>query len=602
MKTMKKVFVTLSLLFTYLSTCNNEETELIKANAETEEYANLITTPENPTGVAGFHGQFFGDNYFNNSFLDKNVANIVITNNKETFLSFDANHNSNIVAGYPQEAGATKEDLLLVMGAGSDTITYEEIQELWQLEFGIKMMADSTKDPRPENNSNQSFTVGAFLYENTDDETKRDLILYADADAIILEGQMFKDFEYLESINFEGCYTFGVSLHQMFSGCKSLKSIDLTGINFHVPYVYRDGGYHEIAGNGIEDFSNMFEGCTSLEEVNFPNIPLTRCRHYKKDDFVPGFGGYLRFLFDTDRCLSNYTQMFKDCTNLQRVNLSTDYVKEVQISLGTSLYNNVKEVYQKEEDNEFFNVPFMEMLFVWDNGKTENEIHTNNNEQYISFDYEYFAKCYNEIFAGCNNLSVVAFPSMFSLYYEVLNNNNNSMIKKELGLFINSNVENMIGCSLIGNIAIGKSVSIENIQKLYELYTNTGSIDTCNGSTEEKDSLFETYESLKEDPTLKNEMFVLNNAYYLQGIHIGFDENGHPNDLSYDPNIFVIKVNDKLNYMKLLSTTGKDTSQNNLITSIISNEYNAFIVIGVISLVSVGLYYIIKKKKIMMNN
>lgn len=581
MKTMKKVFVTLSLLFTYLSTCNNGETELIKANAETEATPpDLIFNAENKLKLPMHQGFLLNDNIyakFNEKFVDKNIVNCVVTNNKNTLLSFDAVHNSNISEGYPQEIGVNKELAIRYFITDGEMDDFQDGVDVFKMteqeaEEQINMfpfeLCSQTKSPIPST-SNVSFVLGAYLYENLEDPNKNDLIIYADADGIVLEWQMFKNFENLKSIDFEGCYSLDGSMKNMFQNCTSLTNIDLSGINFQESYTIVNNDM-SLFTCGTSSFEGMFEGCISLEEVNFPNLPYANGEKVVRGDLYDYVDMVGPVYYDKEMIIyeTNYSSMFKNCTNLQRVNLNTDYI---------SVVNNEIAIDSNEIRTIAF--PFAERLFEWDGKKTTNEIYTTTENgveiNYISENNENLTNIYRDMFVGCNNLNIVALPNYASLI-------GYTPISYTPGIFVLSNV--MADSMMVGNVCISQQEYNKMSPETFELFKEISSVDTCSSDSETVNRLVETYESIVADPERKSELFFLSTSASCE-----FNDNMTI--------IYITKTINKLNYMRVLYSIGNKTAQNNLITSIISNDYNIFIIIGFLFLISIGSYYLIKKKQ-----
>ena len=97
------------------------------------------------------------------------------------------------------------------------------------------------------------------------------------------------------------------SLNGLFSGCKALKSVDLSGLNV----------------NTISNYDSLFEGCSSLETVNFPkngtenvmsmNKMFDGCENIKEVNL-------------TSFNISEMTEMsniFSGCQNLQNIDISS---------------------------------------------------------------------------------------------------------------------------------------------------------------------------------------------------------------------------------------------------------------------------------------
>ncbi len=92
------------------------------------------------------------------------------------------------------------------------------------------------------------------------------------------------------------------NLNNMFAGCTNLKSVDLTG--FRGTYTMAlDGKEYPM----VETASYMFEGCTSLEEVNFGDLT---------------FGGFVDEYEDWWYGCQEVEGMFRDCTSLKHLDLS----------------------------------------------------------------------------------------------------------------------------------------------------------------------------------------------------------------------------------------------------------------------------------------
>jgi surface protein len=97
---------------------------------------------------------------------------------------------------------------------------------------------------------------------------------------------MFYNCSSLENLNVSNFITSNVTnMSSMFSGCSRLKNIDVSGFNT----------------NKVTSFDNMFTRCSSLVELDLSNFRTTK---------TSGYG------------TAQYTQMFYDCSNLNRLDIS----------------------------------------------------------------------------------------------------------------------------------------------------------------------------------------------------------------------------------------------------------------------------------------
>ena len=138
--------------------------------------------------------------------------------------------------------------------------------------------------------------------------------------SINFSSQSFTKAYYMDKM-FYGCinleniqlpFSMGMLIHakNLFEGCKSLKSIDLSGFqNSH----------------SLMDISGMFKNCTSLEEVKFEHLEIKTKYLINMDEMFYGCINLKRvnFLyFNTDR-IKSIERMFYDCTSLNFLNITS---------------------------------------------------------------------------------------------------------------------------------------------------------------------------------------------------------------------------------------------------------------------------------------
>lgn len=115
----------------------------------------------------------------------------------------------------------------------------------------------------------------------------------------------FEDCESLESFDFDSVYSYSTKEDEVdgeipegcFKGCKSLKQVDVTGIE-------------RITGVGRE----AFEDCTGLESVTLPYIKYMEANAFKHCEKLKSFTG------PDETKITMFTSVFEGCKSLETVN------------------------------------------------------------------------------------------------------------------------------------------------------------------------------------------------------------------------------------------------------------------------------------------
>ena len=124
---------------------------------------------------------------------------------------------------------------------------------------------------------------------------------------------MFKDCSSLISVNLKGFVSYATHMGQLFLGCSSLTSLDLTSL-IGASALYIDSMFNGCSslvslnltnfnGQNVKQLGNMFTGCKSLVSIDMSSFRPTG--------------------------LTWMDNVFKECTNLQYINLQSVYTNQI---------------------------------------------------------------------------------------------------------------------------------------------------------------------------------------------------------------------------------------------------------------------------------
>ena len=161
---------------------------------------------------------------------------------------------------------------------------------------------------------------------------------------------MFNNCTSLEEIDMSHIDTSKVKgMNDMFAYCTSLKKIDISTFDT----------------SNVEYFNGMFEGCSSLTELNVSSFDTSNAL-----GMVYMFSGCtsLKDLnlenFDTSKCSDKIDWIFKDCSNLEYLDISS-FSKPTVSTPSTLLYNcNPKEIYVSASTLSWWKTNFKDRTFI----------------------------------------------------------------------------------------------------------------------------------------------------------------------------------------------------------------------------------------------
>ena len=232
-------------------------------------------------------------------------------------------------------------------------------------------------------------------------------------------------------------FSITMNANNLFKGCSSLTSIDLSGISFDI----------------MKIFGSMFEDCTALESVDMTNVKMPYA-----EDLSSMFANCtsltdLKMNFETP-CVQNMNSMFKNCSSLINLDISTFITNQVtdmgEMFSGCSKLRDINNNEKGNIHRAYFTnfktpeVKNMESMFKDCESLNILDLSSFNTKSVVNFD---------SMFENCSNL--------LSIYSKRSNKNT----KKEYdGQFkkdsLQSSTDMFLGCTSL----IGISKGVEKLE------------------------------------------------------------------------------------------------------------------------------------------
>ena len=258
----------------------------------------------------------------------------------------------------------------------------ENIKEMYFNKMGMGRMqqAYDAATIKADLTYNNEGKVLAWLEENSDDNTKYNLIIASDGETYLTHGiNIFGNFTSLEKVEFNNINTSRLtnltsmfegdilleeldltnfdtsnvySMTSMFKDCTNLKNVNISSFNtssiISMTSMFKNCSSLvsiDLSGMGsdhIYSYSNMemFKGCTSLKKINMSGY------NFGSSSFYGGAGGFndLPSLEEIDlsnvkmNSMTNMPQLFMNCPSLRKIYVSDDWSMD-SITLSADMFN-----------------------------------------------------------------------------------------------------------------------------------------------------------------------------------------------------------------------------------------------------------------------
>ncbi|MBR3660522.1 MAG: BspA family leucine-rich repeat surface protein [Bacilli bacterium] len=210
----------------------------------------------------------------------------------------------NVMNNFPEE----------IFGRGWDRpeIVKNNIKEVYFNKMGATAMQNAydAATIKADLTYNNEGKVLAWLEENTDDNTKYNLIIASDGETYLTTGEyLFTNFKGLDKIEFNNVNTDRVtSMYDMFANCENLEYIDLSN----------------LGGNNLVTTNYMFGSCSKLKTIIMENFNFGQVNFKNNNNNQYAFNGLqaLETVNLTNADFSNVTSvygLFGNCTSLTTV-------------------------------------------------------------------------------------------------------------------------------------------------------------------------------------------------------------------------------------------------------------------------------------------
>ena len=292
-------------------------------------------------------------------------------------------------------------------------------------------------------------TVMARLVPNTDDTATNTLYIQSDGEVFAnYYCNIFQMFDSLKTIkNIKLLNTSNVtSMAFMFSGCKSLESIDITNFNTstvkNMRWMFANCqklttiNLKEIDTSQVTDMSYMFQNCSSLANLDVSSFDTSQVKNTAQM-----FAGCKQLTeinlnnFDTSQVTSMYN-MFSDCSSLTNLDLSGfNTSNTTSTTYMFSNCNNLTSLNVRSFDTS--KVTNMGSMFSGCSNLTTIDV-SNFNTSKVTDMSSMFHSCKNLQELNLSNFDTSSVTNMGSMFLRC-----NNLIMINLSSFDTSNVTNM---------------------------------------------------------------------------------------------------------------------------------------------------------------
>ena len=313
----------------------------------------------------------------------------------------------------------------------------------------------------------------------------------------------FKDFKNVKKI--EGIEKLNLSdvedMSELFSGCESLESITITPDISHVKEMDRlyynckslrsvNLGENVNLGN-VETLESAFENCESLTTAGFiirSTVPLSHIKSFKNT--FKNCKSFTAFSINAGNAdtLTNLEGMFSGCENLTIVN--TKSINLANIETTKDMFYNCKKLktFVVGNSSNFATISNLERMFYNCESLTSlPEIHALSDR----------VTTMKAMFASCSNLTKVAISNV---------NTHNLVSDGFKDMFLN--------CKKMTSITLGKGLVLGNATDLSNMFNNCESLKYINLSSFSSNKIVDVSNMFKNNRNL--EMIVASNSFAIK--------------------------------------------------------------------------------------